>query len=226
MIKAICFDFDGVIMDSMDLKLQSYCFAFERFEFPQMRIKELVHTYAGLSRHKMLALMYEQLSGDNASDSLNRELLERFTDHDDRVRPLMQPLAGTLSFLERMHAHCYTAVVTGTPQDVINKTVAFHNLGHYFDEVRGSPETKETIVEDLMSRQDIPRDQWIFIGDGKTDQDAAETCRIRFVGVDTGDMSFVPGRAWRVVSTLMDLLPHLGFGVQGSGFSGGDDSER
>ena len=122
----------------------------------------------------------------------------------------MPPVPGTLPFLKRVHSHCFTAVVTGTPQDVIDKTVSFHNLNPYFDEVRGSPQSKEEIVEDLIRRYDIPRDQSIFIGDGKTDQDAADTCHIRFVGLDRGDKSFVPERAWKVVSTLMDLLPELG----------------
>ena len=57
MIKAICFDFDGVIMDSMGLKLDAYCFALQQFNFPYAEIKDLVHTLAGLSRQKMLAMM-------------------------------------------------------------------------------------------------------------------------------------------------------------------------
>ena len=116
-------------------------------------------------------------------------------------------MPGTMPFLEKVHSMVYTAIVTGTPQAVINKTVAFHTLGTYFDEVRGSPQSKVEIIEDLITRENIPRDQCIFIGDGKTDQDAAEVCHIRFVGLDQGTVSFTHNWAWKVVSTLTDLLP-------------------
>jgi len=207
MVKAILFDFDGVIMDSMGLKLDTYCFALQQFDFPYADIKDLVHTLAGLSRQKTLALMYEALSGKKITERTAMDLVSRFTEHDENSRALMLPMPGTLPFLEKVHAQVYTAIVTGTPQAVIDKTVTYHRLDTYFDEVRGSPQSKVDIVEDLISRQDIPRDQWIFIGDGKTDQDAADVCQIRFVGLDQGTVSFTHSRAWKVVSTLIDLLP-------------------
>jgi phosphoglycolate phosphatase-like HAD superfamily hydrolase len=209
MTQAIFFDFDGVIMDSMGLKLDSYCYALEQFNFTREAIKDLVHVHAGLSRHKILDLMYEQLSGHKPSKMIASELVERFTDHDDRSRVLMQPIPGTLPFLDHVHTLCYTAVVTGTPQDVVNKTITYHALAPYFDEVRGSPQSKVEIVEEIISDQDLSRDQCLFIGDGKTDQEAADTCHIRFVGLNYGTVSFTHSRAWKVVPSLMDLLPHL-----------------
>ncbi len=210
MTQAIFFDFDGVIMDSMALKFDSYCFALDPFHFPHKDIKNLVHVHAGLSRHTILNLMYEAMSGQRPSKTIAKEMLERFTDHDDRSRRLMQPIPGTIPFLDQIHRACYTAVVTGTPQNVIDKTVHCHALAPYFDEVRGSPQSKVEIVENIISNQDLSRDQCLFIGDGKTDQAAADTCHIRFVGLDYGTVSFTHDGAWKVVPSLMDLLPHLG----------------
>jgi len=69
-IKNILFDFDGVIMDSMDLKLDSYCFALEKFNYPRQIIKEVQYKFAGLSRYKALRLMYKELSGKEMSPDL------------------------------------------------------------------------------------------------------------------------------------------------------------
>ena len=86
MIQGILFDFDGVIMDSMGLKLDSFCHALERFMFSREDIKAVQDRYTGLSRHKILALIYEELSGQSITDSIQAELSERFTDHDERSR--------------------------------------------------------------------------------------------------------------------------------------------
>jgi phosphoglycolate phosphatase-like HAD superfamily hydrolase len=205
MIEGILFDFDGVIMDSMELKLDSYCHALERFRFPRDDIKSLQNLYTGLSRHKVLVLVYEKLSGQRITDPIRTELYDRFADHDESSRSLMSPVPGSLPFLDAVHARFYTAIVTGTPDDVIERTVAFHKLGIYFDAVCGSPRSKQEIVEALIAGQNIDRDKFILIGDGKTDQDAAEACHIRFVGLNQGAASFEPVRAWKVVSSLLDL---------------------
>jgi phosphoglycolate phosphatase-like HAD superfamily hydrolase len=210
MIQGILFDFDGVIMDSMELKLDSFCHALERFRFSREDIKAVQDRYTGLSRHKILLLIYEELSGQSITDSIQAELSDRFTDHDERSRPLMSPVPGTMQFLEAVHSRFYTAIVTGNPDDVIKRTVAFYQLGNYFDAVCGSPRSKQEIIEELIAGQNIDRDKFIFIGDGKTDQDAAEACDIRFVGLNQGAASFDPSRAWKVVSSLLDLHEVLG----------------
>ena len=46
----------------------------------------------------------------------------------------------------------------------------------------------------------------VFIGDGKTDQDAALAHGMTFIGVNGGASSFDPATADRVVDRLDDLL--------------------
>ena len=209
MIKAIFFDFDGVIMDTMELKADSYCYAFKPFQLSPAKIRDLQYLYAGLSRKRILRLIYEQLSGQKATDGVICELLARFAEHDEQSRSLMVPIPGSLTFLKAIYPHFYTAVVTGTPQSVIERTISYHHLTTYFDDVRGSPQSKQSIIEELLAVNDLTCGQCLLIGDGKTDQDAAEACSIRFVGFDRGKIILDPSRAWLMVSSLMELLPHL-----------------
>ncbi len=197
-------------MDSHNLKYEAFCYALKPFSFSSRDIRELHTLHTGVSRRKLLSLMYEQLSGHKISAELTCELTKRFTECDEANRAGMTLIPGTLSFLELVSPYYYTAIVTGTPQVVIEKTVQFHNLSTYFDDVRGGPQTKQSIVKDLIKQHNLSTDQCIFIGDGKVDQDTAEAFAIRFVGMARTTVSFEHDRAWLVVPSLMDLLPHLG----------------
>ena len=82
-----------------------------------------------------------------------------------------------------------------------------HNLGKYFNSVNGSPETKPSIIQRLLKSNDFKIEDAVFIGDGKTDQDAANESGIRFIGLKREGCSFIERNAWKVINDLRDLLP-------------------
>src|SRR5690606_26484014 len=97
----IFLDFDGVIMDSMTLKLDAYCYAIAEYDFAreQVRVQQLL--YAGLSRARALPLMYKALSGGREiTPAEQTSVLERFAEEDIRLRPRMQLMPGVTGFLD------------------------------------------------------------------------------------------------------------------------------
>lgn len=206
MIKAIFFDFDGVIMDSMSLKLEAYCECLREFNFAREDMNRLVREHMGQSRHRIIVRIYEELTGQKITPEIFDRALAKFNEMDDANREKMQFLPGSLEFIQRVHADRFTAVVTGTPEDFILKATSHHDLDQYFDIVRGSPDTKRNIVTTLLKEHTLDPEASIFIGDGKTDQDAADHCGLRFVGFDNGDFSFDPTHAWKVVTNLNQLV--------------------
>jgi phosphoglycolate phosphatase-like HAD superfamily hydrolase len=203
---AIFFDFDGVIMDSMALKLDSYARALDEFNFDRADLNRIVVEYTGTSRHRILTVMYEELAGERIPEKVFAEALAKFNREDAASVPRMPRVPGSLEFIQRFHADRFTAIVTGTPHDVIQHTAKFHGLTEYFDVIRGTPDTKVQIVTEEMEKQQITPEQALFIGDGKTDQLAADACGMRFVGMAGEFSSFEPASAWRVVSNLNELV--------------------
>ena len=207
MIKAIFFDFDGVIMDSMTLKLDAYCECLSEYNLARTDVDGIMREFMGQSRRKIIVKLYEELVGEKIPPSVFDSALHRFNEMDDAAREKMEYLPGSLEFIKAVHEGRFTAVVTGTPEDFILKTSAYHDLDRYFDVVRGSPDTKRQIVGELLAGNDLSAEESIFIGDGRTDQDAADHHNMRFVGMDNGDSSFEPDSAWKVVSNLNELTP-------------------
>jgi phosphoglycolate phosphatase-like HAD superfamily hydrolase len=203
----VALDFDGVIMDSMGLKLDSYCHAFEGCGFSRGDIRRLQLASAGLSRFKTLPLMYEALAGSPMPEELYRLCLERFTAHDEASRARMILKPGTREFLEAARSgELPLAIVTGTPQEAIDRTVDHFDLRGYFRAVRGTPGTKVHHLESLLRESGLAPGRCLYVGDAALDQQAAQAVGIPFVGVNNGDRPFQPEALVAEVEGLDRLL--------------------
>ena len=114
-ILAIFFDFDGVILDSMHLKLESYCFALQQYNFPRSEIRRIQLRLAGLSRHEVLYAIVNELNGPPSLDEA-RQLGESFSEHDISLISAMKPVPGSMEFLKIVSRDYFTTIITGTPQ--------------------------------------------------------------------------------------------------------------
>ncbi|HKP95971.1 MAG TPA: HAD family hydrolase [Fibrobacteria bacterium] len=203
-------DFDGVIMDSMALKLESYCHAFEGLGFGREAIRKLQLASAGMSRFLTIPLMYRSLSGEAMPEALCARALARFHEHDDASRGRMVLKQGAGEFLSAAReAGIPLAIVTGTPQEVIEKTVDHFGLRPFFARVCGSPGTKERHLERLVEEFSLRPESCLFAGDAIKDQEAAGALRIPFAGVNNGDDPFRPEGLLLEIEGLDALIPFL-----------------
>jgi HAD superfamily hydrolase (TIGR01549 family) len=206
----ICLDFDGVIMDSMGLKLDSYCHAFAGMGFAREDLRRLQLASAGLSRFKTIPYMFETLAGRPMPPESALEALRRFREHDEASRGKMRLMDGARDFLEAARQRGIPlAIVTGTPQDVIDRTIAHFSLGGYFRQVCGSPGTKPEHLSRLVGEAGADARECLYVGDAVKDQEAAFEVGIPFGGVDNGDHPFGPEGLSLEIGDLRALLPYL-----------------
>jgi phosphoglycolate phosphatase-like HAD superfamily hydrolase len=210
----IFLDFDGVIMDSMTLKLDAYCFALAEFDFAREDVRSQQLLYAGLSRSRALPLMYKALSGGaDITPEAQARVLARFAEEDIRLRPRMQMMPGAREFLESAARRGIPlAVVTGTPQEVIDGTVDHFGIRGYFKEIHGWPPIKAEHLQGLLDRHRLNSDQAIYVGDAVQDINAAEAVGIPFLAVDHGDGAFTGRVPVATMKGLGELPAVLGWG--------------
>jgi HAD superfamily hydrolase (TIGR01509 family) len=203
-------DFDGVIMDSMGLKLESYCHAFDGMGFARADIRRLQLAFAGLSRQKTIALIYRELSGREMPEDLFAAALARFGEHDEESRARMALMPGAAEFLAAAsETGVPMAVVTGTPQAAIDRTVAHFRLGRFFVKVCGSPQSKPEHLRSLTAEHSLDPARCLFVGDAIKDQEAAAGAGIPFAGINNGDNPFRPDGLLLEVAGLGALIPFL-----------------
>jgi phosphoglycolate phosphatase len=188
--RCIFLDFDGVIMDSMTLKLDAYCFALKEYGFPREEIRRQQLSYAGLSRSRALPLMFASLAGKPLSEDALERSVALFAEEDNRLRPEMRLKSGALDFFRRTHEQIPLVIVTGTPQEAIDKTIAHFKLRHFFREVCGHPPLKAEHLKAQLQKLKLQPGQTLFVGDAIQDYKAALETGIPFVGVNNGDNPF------------------------------------
>ena len=186
----IFLDFDGVIMESMTLKLDAYCFALKEYGLSREKIREQQLLYAGLSRSRALPLMFQALAGMEMSEAALKRVLHLFGEEDDRLRSRMELKPGALAFFTEAQNRVPLVVVTGTPQEAIDETIKVFELAPFFEEVCGYPPIKAEHLQGQLSKRGLKPEQSLYVGDAIQDYKAAHAVEMPFVGINNGDNPF------------------------------------
>ena len=88
---------------------------------------------------------------------------------------------GVHEYLKLHHTRQGFILITGTPQEEIERILFALDITHYFREVHGAPKSKVTVISDVLKRLNCSPEQALVIGDSKTDFEAAEKNNVAFL---------------------------------------------
>lgn len=186
MIKAIIFDFDGVILESASIKTDAFAEMVE--VYPEDIGKKFVEfhlAHMGISRNVKFHYLLEELLGEPCTEEKINILGQRFS-QIVRDKILAAPFVpGAREFLEAANKKLHLYIASGTPQEEMREIVAERGIEKYFTAVYGSPAKKEEIAARVLREQGYDKKEVLFVGDADTDMFAARACGIHFVGRNT-----------------------------------------
>ena len=183
--QAVFFDFDGVILDSVDVKTKAFAQMFRQYG-PE--IEEAVVRYhlenGGMSRYEKFRYFYEHLLQQYLTEEKLDELGRQFSElvvQKVLESPFVQGALDTLKVLKKHKISAF--VVSGTPEEEIKFIVKKKGLEKYFEEVHGSPKKKQKIVAEIVEKKLLIPNKCIFLGDAYSDYKAAQLNNICFLGI-------------------------------------------
>jgi phosphoglycolate phosphatase-like HAD superfamily hydrolase len=185
-LRAIVFDFDGVILESADVKTEAFLALYaEHGAEIVAKVREHHLAHLGISRFKKFAWIAEHLLKTPLSEAESVALGERFSALAlDRV--LAAPMVpGAQAALEQLSDRLLLFVASGTPQAELDLIVDRRGLRRFFREVWGTPTEKPAIVRDLLARHALAPEEVLFIGDGVSDHQAAVATGLHFLARST-----------------------------------------
>lgn len=206
MIQAIIFDFDGVILESVDLKGRAFSRLFHAWPEHLDAIERLHRDNGGLSRYEKFRRIHEDFLRRPLPDAEVWRLDAEFGEFVGAEILTCPFVPGALEFLERRVIDHRLFVASGAPQDELRTILAARGLSQFFAGAYGSPRSKHAIVREILTELGEAGGETIFIGDARQDYEAAAAAGVPFVGrVAPGSPSPFPGTPVAIVRDLTEL---------------------
>ena len=182
MIKGVFFDFDGIIVESTEIKTKAFArlFAPEGQETTKKIVKYHLRN-AGVSRYEKFKFIYKEILRRPLSEEESRALCDAFTSLVKEGVIEAPYVKGAQEFIKKYADRYKFFIVSAAPQEEIKEIVEKRRIDRYFTAVYGSPWKKSDAVRETLREKKIEARTALFIGDALSDFLAAKDNGIKFI---------------------------------------------
>jgi HAD superfamily hydrolase (TIGR01549 family) len=204
MIKAVILDFDGVILESCNIKTQAFK---ELFKDNPAHLDAIISYHisnSGVSRYKKFTYFYKKILNQPLTEEKLKDLGENFSQLilDEVKKCAFVP--GAREFLKDFSKKIDLFVASGTPETELRAIVKERGLENYFRGVYGTPATKSEIIFKILDKENLNTDDVVFVGDSYTDYSEAFKAGVPFVARIADPLNFNP-RTENCAAVVKDL---------------------
>ena len=206
--QAIIFDFDGVVVESGDIKTQAFANLYRTHGETVMAAVVRYHRLnGGMSRYQKFHYFQQHLLEKPPLTPDEEQQLDRlFSEFVVEAVIASEAVPGAAELIRKEAARIPLFIASGTPEAELNTIVMRRDLASYFTAVRGSPTPKQMLIADILSSHALCPERVLMIGDALIDYQSAQMNKIAFLGrVRPGDDNPFPAE----VNTLPYLSPLL-----------------
>lgn len=187
MYKAVIFDLDGTLLDTLDDLANAVNFALREFSFPE-RTKEEVRSFIGNGVVKLM----ERSTPENTDSETQENCLDCFRKYYlEHMRDNTAPYEGIPALLKSLKDKgIKTAVVSNKLHSAV-AGLCEEFFGCLIDEAFGVSEEKErkpspVNVFKAMEKLSSDKENTVYIGDSNVDVETAHNASLKCIGVTWG----------------------------------------
>lgn len=189
-IKAVIFDFDGVICDSVNIKTEAFVELYSNYhQSISNSVKNYHLKYGGISRFEKIKYFETVLLKNEYNYEIIKEKARLFSKIVKDKVIKSEYINGVLEFIRDI-PNTPKFICTGTPENEIMDIVQQRNIHSYFTDIYGSPKSKEQIIKNILEKWNLYSKEVLFFGDAMTDLYASQKCKLNFIGIKNCDTVF------------------------------------
>jgi len=182
--RALFFDFDGVVLDSVNVKTEAFAELFAPFGSEvERKVVEHHLYYGGMSRVRKITHYLSAWTDLEPTQELIDTYVKRFGELTYQKMREVPFIEGALAFIQAHATEYDLHVISGTPHDELDALIRHFKLDGYFKEWLGFPTLKHDHFEYLLEKYHYQRENVLYIGDAVNDFTAAMQSGLLFIGV-------------------------------------------
>ena len=187
---AFFFDFDGVLVDSLETKTSAYEQIFKSHGAAVVAEVVSYHQHnAGISRVDKIDHAHTHiLDTPYSKEEVSKHIMEYSNLVFEKVVKAAY-VPGAMAFVKQHYQQTPLFIISGTPEDELREIVKRRKMQHYFREILGSPTRKPGHIRSLVERYNLKVENCFFMGDALTDYHAARETGMPFIGIE-GEVEF------------------------------------
>ena len=183
MIRALALDFDGVVVESVELKNRAFGELF-RDTHPD-KVEAVVAfqiEHMGLSRFDKFPRIYAEVLGEPFPEGESERLDAALTALVYEGVATCPFVPGARELIERRSKEVPVFVASATPELEVRSLVEARGLAPFVTAAYGSPAKKADSLRRIVAEADCEAAEVLFVGDTISDQRAAREAGVIFVG--------------------------------------------
>ena len=188
MIKAVIFDLDGTLLNTIEDLANACNYALKQSDFPTHEVDKY-KTFVGDGRYKLIERI---VPAESKNDETISKVLELFDEYyEAHMIDMTKPYEGIIELLDKLnYSGLKLAVVSNKPHEFtveVVKKFFGDNLHITFGHRENTPTKPNPYsVLEAMELFNIAKDECVYVGDSNVDIETARNAGVKSVGVAWG----------------------------------------
>ena len=182
--EAVVFDFDGVLVESNQIKHEAFSKIFCQYPEHYDEIMKYHYDHHMVDRYSKFEYILSNVLEiqDAHREELRQKWITDFRDYTRNEIIRCNYVVGAIELLDYLQNNSLLFVASATPQDELEIIIEKRGLGKYFKKIYGAPIKKDQVLMQIKTQQKLNDNEILFIGDSKEDYLASLESGVPFIG--------------------------------------------